>query len=64
MPKPAAHALTWCHETATYTVRDPEHDRILAAILGDVLTFTPESQEWFAWLAGIPSFAFGLSVFF
>jgi len=58
MPKPAAHMLTWCQETATYTVRDPEHDRTLAAIFGDALMFTPESQEWFAWLASIPSFAF------
>ena len=58
MPKPAAHALTWCHETATYTVRDTEHDRTLAAIFGDTLTLTPQSQEWFIWLASIPSFAF------
>jgi LuxR family maltose regulon positive regulatory protein len=58
MQKPAAHALTWCPDASTYTVRDPEHDRTLAAIFGDALTLTPESQEWFAWLAGIPSFAF------
>jgi hypothetical protein len=59
MPKPAAHALTWCPDTSTYTVRDPEHDSTLAAIFGgETLTLTPESQEWFAWLAGIPSFAF------
>jgi len=32
MPKPAAHALTWCSNTSTYTVRDPEHDSTLAAI--------------------------------
>src|SRR5258708_3854247 len=58
MPKSATHALTWCPDTSTYTVRDPEHDRTLAVILGDALTLTPESQEWFAWLASIPSFAF------
>ncbi len=58
MPKPATHALTWCPDTSTYTVRDPEHGRTLAAIFGDILTLTPESQEWFAWLASIPSFAF------
>jgi len=40
-------------------VRDPEHDRTLAAIFGgETLMLTPESQEWFAWLASIPSFAF------
>src|SRR5260370_7334246 len=58
MPKLATHALTWCSDTSTYTVRDPEHDRTLAAIFGDALTLTPESQEWFTWLADIPSFAF------
>jgi len=58
MPRPAAHALTWCPDMSTYTVRDPEHDRTLAAIFGEALTLTPQSQEWFAWLAGIPSFAF------
>jgi len=26
-------------------------------IFGDPLTLTPESQEWFMWLASIPSFA-------
>jgi hypothetical protein len=58
MPKPTAHALTWCPDTATYMVRDPEHERTLAAVFGDVRTLTPESQDWFAWLAAIPSFAF------
>lgn len=59
MPKSATRVLTWCPDTSTYTVRDPEHDRTLAAIFGgDALMFIPESQEWFAWLAGIPSFAF------
>jgi hypothetical protein len=60
MPKPATHALTWCPDTSTstYTVRDPEHDQTLAAIFGDILTFTPGSQEWFGWLASISSFAF------
>jgi LuxR family transcriptional regulator, maltose regulon positive regulatory protein len=59
MPKPAAHALTWSPDTSTYTVRDPEHDSTLAAIFGgETLTLTLESQEWFAWLASIPSFAF------
>jgi len=43
---------------STYTVRDPEHDSTLAAIFGDALTLILDSQEWFAWLAGIPSFAF------
>src|SRR5258708_6680649 len=59
MPKPAAHALTWCSDMSTYTVRDPDHDNTLAAIFGgETRTLTPESQEWFAWLASIPSFAF------
>src|SRR5260370_33023163 len=59
MPKPAAHALTWCSDMSTYTVRNPDHDTTLAAIFGgETLTLIPESQEWFAWLAGIPSFAF------
>jgi len=59
MPKPAAHALTWCPDTSTYDVRDPEYDCTLAAIFGEeTLTLTPECQEWFAWLANIPSFAF------
>ena len=58
MPKSAAHALTWCPDTSTYTVRDPEHDSTLAVIFGDALMLTSGSQEWFAWLAGIPSFAF------
>lgn len=59
MPKPAAHALIWCPDTSTYAARDPEHDGTLAAILGgETLTLLPESQEWFAWLASIPSFAF------
>jgi hypothetical protein len=59
MPKPAAHALTWCSNTSTYTVRDPEHDSTLAAIFGaETLTLTPGSPEWFEWLASIPSFAF------
>src|SRR5260370_27868625 len=59
MPKPAAHALTWCSDMSTYTVRDPKHDTTLAAIFGgETLTLTPESQEWFAWLDSIPSFAF------
>lgn len=59
MPKPAAHALTWCPDTSSYTVRDTEHDGTLAALLGgETLTLLPDSQEWFAWLASIPSFAF------
>ncbi len=59
MPKPAAHALTWCSNTSTYTVRDPEHDSTLAAIFGaETLTLTPGSPEWFEWLASISSFAF------
>lgn len=58
MPKPAAHALTWCPETQSYTMRDPEHARTLLAVFGNALTFCPESQEWFTWLEGIPSFAF------
>jgi hypothetical protein len=46
MPKPAAHALTWCPDTSTYTIRDPEHDSTLAAIFGrETFTLTPESQD-------------------
>lgn len=58
MPKPAAHALIWCPETQNYTVRDPEHARTLLAVFGNALSFCPESQEGFAWLEHIPSFAF------
>jgi len=58
MPKSATHALTWCPDTSTYTVRDPEHDRTLAAIFGASLSLIPESSEWFEWLASISSFAF------
>jgi len=46
MPKPAAHALTWCSDTPSYTVRDPEHDQTLAAIFGDTLTLTPKSVNF------------------
>jgi hypothetical protein len=58
MPRSAAHALAWCPDTSTYQVRDPEHARTLAAIFGDTFTLTPGSQEWFDWLATLPSFAF------
>jgi hypothetical protein len=58
MPKSATHALTWCPDTSRYTVRDPEHARTLAAIFGNALTLSPDGQEWFAWLATLPSFAF------
>ncbi len=59
MPRLAAHALAWCPDMSTYTVRDPERDTTLTVIFGgETLTLAPESQEWFAWLAGIPSFAF------
>jgi hypothetical protein len=58
MPKPAAHALTWCPETQSYSTRDPEHAGTLFATFGGTLALTPSSWEWFDWLERASSFAF------
>src|SRR6266571_101741 len=50
MPKAAPYRLTWDSEQEVYTLRDNSSERKI-----DV---TPDSQEWFALLANIPSFTF------
>src|SRR5437867_3329606 len=50
MPKAAPYRLTWDFEQEVYTLRDNSSER--------KLTVTPDSQEWFALLANIPSFTF------
>ncbi|MBA2679624.1 MAG: LuxR family transcriptional regulator [Ktedonobacteraceae bacterium] len=51
MPKPAPYRLTWLSEQGTYTLRAELHPE-------KPLPVIPGSQEWFAWLANIPSFTF------
>src|SRR5437588_4616451 len=50
MPKAAPYRLTWDSEQEVYTLRDNSSKRKLPV--------TPDSQEWFALLANIPSFTF------
>jgi predicted ATPase/DNA-binding CsgD family transcriptional regulator len=50
MPKAAPYRLTWDSEQEVYTLHDNSSERKLAV--------TPDSQEWFALLANIPSFTF------
>lgn len=58
MPKFATHALAWCPDTSLYVVRVPEQAGIRAVVFGDAPTLSPDSREWFAWLATPTSFAF------
>lgn len=58
MPKLAHHTLFWCSESQQYSARNTSHMGTLLQVFGDSITLTPESQEWFAWPASIPSFAF------
>src|SRR5947209_2102236 len=49
MPK-AASTLTWSTALETYELVGPEP--------GEVLSLVPDTPAWFAWLAGVSSFAF------
>src|ERR1700674_308163 len=50
MPRATPYRLTWVPERGTYMIRDQHHERTLPIVYG--------TQEWFAWLASIPSFTF------
>jgi predicted ATPase/DNA-binding CsgD family transcriptional regulator len=50
MPKAAPYLLAWDSEQEVYTLCDNSGERVLSV--------TPDSQEWFALLANIPSFTF------
>ena len=51
MPKAAPYRLTWIPEHGIYALRDDQQHE-------QTLPVAPGSQEWFAWLTGIPSFTF------
>src|SRR5215472_13621535 len=50
MPKAAAYLLIWRQERETYELRESQSNQLLP--------LAPSSQEWFAWLAAVPSFTF------
>ncbi len=50
MPKAAPYRLSWDPEKGSYTLHDRRSERALSV--------APDSQEWFDWLASIPSFTF------
>src|SRR5215470_6844565 len=50
MPKTAAYRLTWLPEREVYELRESQSNRVLPV--------APGSQEWFSWLAEVPSFTF------
>ena len=50
MPKAAAYRLTWLPEREIYELRESQHNQLLP--------LAPASQEWFTWLAAVPSFTF------
>jgi LuxR family transcriptional regulator, maltose regulon positive regulatory protein len=50
MPKAAAYLLIWRPEREIYELRVSQSNRLLPV--------APASQEWFTWLAAVPSFTF------
>jgi LuxR family transcriptional regulator, maltose regulon positive regulatory protein len=50
MPKAAAYRLIWRPERETYELRESRSNQLLP--------LAPASQEWFTWLAAVPSFTF------
>ena len=50
MPKAAAYRLIWRPERQTYELRESQSNQLLPV--------APASQEWFTWLAAVPSFTF------
>lgn len=50
MPKAAAYRLIWRPERENYELRESQSNQLLP--------IAPASQEWFTWLAAIPSFTF------
>jgi hypothetical protein len=50
MPKAAEYRLTWSSERQVYELREHRSQQLL--------TITPGSPAWFAWLDSVPSFTF------